>query len=531
MCPWFFVYHALSLSRPQRVAEREKNGQGHAADLNESRTGALRSRDPRCQQMDLSSEEDEVVEVLEDEDEDELSSKRIAAAERKSARPHAATAARDLSGATGILDTPWGDAQSASWTVHISFGGGALAPDMKVDLHNIAGSGSDFIAGVMGAHSFSGDTHLTLDPAWRHCAAPLLRCLYSPEAASFFIEQLLVRKTFSQAVAVCHCALYLGLGPAFFDDLYAKIAARRTVLTRDMACGNADADQFRCPAAGDDTAAAATWSNLPLHHALRWLHALGLKKKAQLANVLLYVEADGCSLKRVRECAAEWHSERKARHAECVARAKLDSETWEPHAEWAEHEAAQWREFAGWNLSLTEVSLTEAGAEAGAEVEAEAERQAAQAEAEAEAKAAQVVAQAEADTEAEFVHLAEAEVGVNLKVIVLHFEVDSEIDFKMKETTPLQKLMNAVCRREGVPNNSIRFLFDGNVINETQTPQQVCCLPPAEAQRSHCPVLAVCTAPPPPPPRSHCVTACRQHYDTPVCTACLLRAGPFTPVA
>ena len=347
--------------------------------------------------MDLSSsDEDEVVEVLfeDDEEDDELRAIRRSAAEHKSARPHAgteatATAARDLSGATGILDTPWGDAQSASWTVHISFGGSALAPDMTVDLHNIAGSGSGFIAGVMGAHAFAGDTHLTLDPAWRHCAAPLLRCLYSPEAASFFIEQLLVRRTFSQAMAVCHCALYLGLGPAFFDALYAKIAARRTVLTRDMAGGTADADQFRCPAAGDDTAAAATWSNLPLHHALRWLHALGLKPKAQLANVLLYVEADGCSLARARECAAEWHSERKARHAECAARAKLDSETWEPHAEWAEHEAAQWRDFAGWNLSLTEsippplttrVDMKEAEPEpepeAGAEAGAGAEREA-----------------------------------------------------------------------------------------------------------------------------------------------------------
>ena len=156
-----------------------------------------------------------------------------------------------------------------------------------------------------------------------------------------------------------------------------------------MAGGTADADQFRCPAAGDDTAAAATWSNLPLHHALRWLHALGLKPKAQLANVLLYVEADGCSLARARECAAEWHSERKARHAECAARAKLDSETWEPQAEWAEHEAAQWRDFAGWNLSLTEsippplttrVDMKEAEPEpepeAGAEAGAGAEREA-----------------------------------------------------------------------------------------------------------------------------------------------------------
>ena len=51
----------------------------------------------------------------------------------------------------------------------------------------------------MGAHAFAGDTQLTLDPAWRQCAAPLLRCLYSPEASAFFIEQLLVRKTFAQA--------------------------------------------------------------------------------------------------------------------------------------------------------------------------------------------------------------------------------------------------------------------------------------------------------------------------------------------
>ena len=64
----------------------------------------------------------------------------------------------------------------------------------------------------MGAHAFAGDTQLTLDPAWRQCAAPLLRCLYSPEASAFFIEQLLVRKTFAQALAVCHCALYLGMG-------------------------------------------------------------------------------------------------------------------------------------------------------------------------------------------------------------------------------------------------------------------------------------------------------------------------------
>ena len=68
--------------------------------------------------MDLSSsDEDEVVEVLvEDEDEDEdgdgLRFKWRSAAERKPARPHAATeatatVARDLSGATGILEAAY----------------------------------------------------------------------------------------------------------------------------------------------------------------------------------------------------------------------------------------------------------------------------------------------------------------------------------------------------------------------------------------------------------------------------------------
>ena len=61
----------------------------------------------------------------------------------------------------------------------------------------------------MGAHAFAGDTQLTLDPAWRQCAAPLLRCLYSPEASAFFIEQLLVRKTFAQATLALTLTLTL----------------------------------------------------------------------------------------------------------------------------------------------------------------------------------------------------------------------------------------------------------------------------------------------------------------------------------
>lgn len=49
----------------------------------------------------------------------------------------------------------------------------------------------------------------------------------------------------------------------------------------------------------------------------------------------------------------------------------------------------------------------------------------------------------------------------------------NEIYFKCKQTTPLKKLMDAFCNRQGVSSNSVRFLFDGNRINETQTPQQL----------------------------------------------------------
>ena len=78
----------------------------------------------------------------------------------------------------------------------------------------------------------------------------------------------------------------------------------------------------------------------------------------------------------------------------------------------------------------------------------------------------------------------------------------NEIFFKCKLTTPLQKLMTvralsrllrdslslslaalltlaralslqAFCNRNGVAMNSVRFLFDGNRVNPTQTPQDL----------------------------------------------------------
>ena len=49
----------------------------------------------------------------------------------------------------------------------------------------------------------------------------------------------------------------------------------------------------------------------------------------------------------------------------------------------------------------------------------------------------------------------------------------NELYFKCKVTTPLKKLMDAFCNRQGVSSNSVRFMFDGNRINELQTPEQL----------------------------------------------------------
>ena len=86
---------------------------------------------------------------------------------------------------------------------------------------------------------------------------------------------------------------------------------------------------------------------------------------------------------------------------------------------------------------------------------------------------------------------------INLKVVT---QDGNEIYFKCKQTTPLQKLMHAFCNRQGVSMNSVRFLFDGNRINETQTPSQV---PHASALRARSGLALACgqhAAPPDPGP-------------------------------
>ena len=59
---------------------------------------------------------------------------------------------------------------------------------------------------------------------------------------------------------------------------------------------------------------------------------------------------------------------------------------------------------------------------------------------------------------------------LNIRTVTQH---GSEIFFKLKITTPFQKLMHAYCSRQGVSMSAVRFIFDGTDINETQTPAQL----------------------------------------------------------
>lgn len=59
---------------------------------------------------------------------------------------------------------------------------------------------------------------------------------------------------------------------------------------------------------------------------------------------------------------------------------------------------------------------------------------------------------------------------INLKVVT---QDGNEIFFKCKLTTPLSKLMQAFCQRQGVAQNSVRFLFDGNRLTGQQTPGEL----------------------------------------------------------
>uniref|UniRef100_A0A8C9HGY5 Small ubiquitin-related modifier n=1 Tax=Piliocolobus tephrosceles TaxID=591936 RepID=A0A8C9HGY5_9PRIM len=49
----------------------------------------------------------------------------------------------------------------------------------------------------------------------------------------------------------------------------------------------------------------------------------------------------------------------------------------------------------------------------------------------------------------------------------------SEIHFKVKMTTHLRKLKESYCQRQGVPMNSLRFLFEGQRIADNHNPKEL----------------------------------------------------------
>lgn len=56
--------------------------------------------------------------------------------------------------------------------------------------------------------------------------------------------------------------------------------------------------------------------------------------------------------------------------------------------------------------------------------------------------------------------------SLNLRVID---QRGSLTPFKIRATTPLNKLMNVYCERAGIDRSSVRFLYDGNHIRDGET--------------------------------------------------------------
>jgi len=64
----------------------------------------------------------------------------------------------------------------------------------------------------------------------------------------------------------------------------------------------------------------------------------------------------------------------------------------------------------------------------------------------------------------------EAGEQINLKV---QSQTGAEVFFKIKKSTPLSKLMNAYCGKNGLNPHSIRFLYEGRRIEADSTPKMM----------------------------------------------------------
>mmetsp|Transcript_1711 Transcript_1711/g.2319 ORF Transcript_1711/g.2319 Transcript_1711/m.2319 type:complete len:143 (+) Transcript_1711:45-473(+) len=49
----------------------------------------------------------------------------------------------------------------------------------------------------------------------------------------------------------------------------------------------------------------------------------------------------------------------------------------------------------------------------------------------------------------------------------------AEVFFKIRRQTQLRKLMDAYCKKQGMARTSVRFLYDGNLIAEDSTPEDL----------------------------------------------------------
>lgn len=59
---------------------------------------------------------------------------------------------------------------------------------------------------------------------------------------------------------------------------------------------------------------------------------------------------------------------------------------------------------------------------------------------------------------------------IEVKVIA---QDGNEVHFKVKTTTQLKKLKESYCQRQGVPSNSLKFLFEGQRIADNHTPEEL----------------------------------------------------------
>lgn len=63
----------------------------------------------------------------------------------------------------------------------------------------------------------------------------------------------------------------------------------------------------------------------------------------------------------------------------------------------------------------------------------------------------------------------ESESHINLKVS----DGSSEIFFKIKRSTPMRRLMEAFCKRQGKTMDTLRFLVDGTRVGPDSTPDEL----------------------------------------------------------